>query len=141
MCCAVLSHSVLSDSLGHHGPQSTRLLCPWGFSRQEYWSGLPCPPPGNLPNPGIKPRFPKLQADSLLELYAFILFEFISMSRHYLDVNQRSLEIKTFWSLQICEMSHRLFVSVATSVCTSEGKMYFSYLKLQEWDGEGNTTE
>ena len=26
-----------------------------GFSRQEYWSGLPCPPPGNLPNPGIKP--------------------------------------------------------------------------------------
>ena len=30
-------------------------LCPWGFSRQEYWSGLPCPPPGDLPNPGIKP--------------------------------------------------------------------------------------
>ena len=26
-----------------------------GFSRQEYWSGLPCPPPGDLPNPGIKP--------------------------------------------------------------------------------------
>ena len=26
-----------------------------GFSRQEYWSGLPCPPPGNLPNPGINP--------------------------------------------------------------------------------------
>ena len=28
---------------------------PVGFSRQEYWSGLPCPPPGDLPNPGIKP--------------------------------------------------------------------------------------
>jgi len=27
-----------------------------GFSKQEYWSGLPCPPPGDLPNPGIKPR-------------------------------------------------------------------------------------
>ena len=26
-----------------------------GYSRQEYWSGLPCPPPGNLPNPGVKP--------------------------------------------------------------------------------------
>ena len=26
-----------------------------GFSKQEYWNGLPCPPPGNLPNPGIKP--------------------------------------------------------------------------------------
>ena len=34
---------------------SARLLCPWAFSRQEYWSGLPCPPPGNLPDPGIKP--------------------------------------------------------------------------------------
>ena len=29
-----------------------------GFSRQEYWSGLPCPPSGDLPNPGIKPRAP-----------------------------------------------------------------------------------
>ena len=37
-----------------------------GFSRQEYWSGLPCPPPGDLPNPGIEPRSPALQADSLL---------------------------------------------------------------------------
>ena len=34
-----------------------------GFSRQEYWSGLPCPPPGGLPNPGIKPSSPSLQAD------------------------------------------------------------------------------
>ena len=30
----------------------------WGFSRQEYWSGLPCSPPGDLPNPGIKPASP-----------------------------------------------------------------------------------
>ena len=37
-----------------------------GFSRQEYWSGLPCPPPGNLPYPGIEPGFPALQVDSLL---------------------------------------------------------------------------
>ena len=36
-----------------------------GFSRQEYWSGLPCPPPGDLPNPGIKPGSSALQADSL----------------------------------------------------------------------------
>ena len=37
-----------------------------GFSKLEYWSGLPCPPPGNLPNPGIEPRSPTLQVDSLL---------------------------------------------------------------------------
>ena len=34
-----------------------------GFSRQEYWSGLPFPPPGNLPDSGIKPTSPALQAD------------------------------------------------------------------------------
>ena len=37
-------------------PWTDRLLCPWGLSRQEYWSGLPCPPPGDLPNPGIEPE-------------------------------------------------------------------------------------
>ena len=36
-----------------------------GFSRQEYWSGLPFPFPGDLPDPGIKPRSPALQADHL----------------------------------------------------------------------------
>ena len=39
-----------------------------GFSRQEYWSGLPCPPPGDLPEPGMEPVFlvsPELQVDSL----------------------------------------------------------------------------
>ena len=36
-----------------------------GFSRQEYWSGLPLPSPGDLPNPGIKPGSPALQADAL----------------------------------------------------------------------------
>ena len=35
------------------------------FSRQEHWSGLPFPSPGDLPNPGIKPSSPALQADSL----------------------------------------------------------------------------
>jgi len=34
------------------------------FSRQEYWNGLPFPPPGNLPDPGIEPVSPGLQADS-----------------------------------------------------------------------------
>ena len=37
-----------------------------GLSRQQHWSGLPCPPPGDLLDPGIKPRSPALQADSLL---------------------------------------------------------------------------
>ena len=36
-----------------------------GFSRQEYWSGLPFPSPGDLPDPGIEPGSPALQADVL----------------------------------------------------------------------------
>jgi len=36
------------------------------FSRKEYQNGLPFPPPGDLPDPGIKPRSPALQVDSLL---------------------------------------------------------------------------
>ena len=46
----------MSDSLWPHGPQTARLLCPWGFSRQEYWSWLPCTPhphpKGILPTQG-----------------------------------------------------------------------------------------
>ena len=38
---------------------------PMGFSRQEYWNGLPFPSPGDLPDPGIEPRSPALQADTL----------------------------------------------------------------------------
>ena len=37
-----------------------------GFSRQEYWSGLPCSPPGDLPDPGVELGSPALQVDSLL---------------------------------------------------------------------------
>ena len=48
-------------------PWTVAYQTPWsmGFSRQEYWSGLPFPSPGDLPNPGIKPRSPALQTDPL----------------------------------------------------------------------------
>ena len=46
-------------TVAHQAPLSV------GFSRQECWSGLPCPPPGNLPNPEIEPRSPALRVDSL----------------------------------------------------------------------------
>ena len=64
MC--LVAKSGLSHRSTACGLWPTRLLCPWGFSRQEYLSGLPCPPQWDLPNPGIKPRYPALQADSLL---------------------------------------------------------------------------
>ena len=49
-----------------------------GFTRQEYWSGLPRPPPEDLPNPGIKPRSPTSQADSLpSEIFLKFIYVFI----------------------------------------------------------------
>ena len=71
----LLKHSLKVNMLVS---QSCPTLCaPWtvahqaplsmGFSRQEYWSGLPCPSPDDLPNPGIEPGSPALQADLLSE--------------------------------------------------------------------------
>ena len=54
----VLNHSVMSDSSWPHGLWPTKLFCPWGFSRQEYWSPLPCPPSGIFPPQGSNPSLP-----------------------------------------------------------------------------------
>ena len=59
--CVCVSHSVVSEfatpwTVAHQAPLSK------GFSRQEYWSGLPFPSPRDLPDPGIEPTFPALQA-------------------------------------------------------------------------------
>ena len=61
--CVCVSHSVVSDSLRPHGLQPTPLSME--FSRQEYWSGLPFPSPGDLPDPGVEPGPPALQEDCL----------------------------------------------------------------------------
>ena len=55
---------VMSNSLQPQGLVRQALLS-MGFPRQEYWNGLPFPPPGDLPDPGIKPGAPVLQEDSL----------------------------------------------------------------------------
>ena len=62
VCAQSFSHVRLFET-----PRTVASQAPlsMGFSRQEYWSGLPCPPPGDLPDPGIEPRSPALQADSL----------------------------------------------------------------------------
>ena len=55
-----MSNSLVTpQTVAHQGPLSV------GFPRQEYWSGLPFPPPGDLPNPGVEPKSPASQADSL----------------------------------------------------------------------------
>ena len=55
----------MSDSLQPHGLYSPQAGLSMIFSGQEYWSGLPFPSPGDLPDPGIEPGSPALQADAL----------------------------------------------------------------------------
>ena len=96
-----VSRSVVSDSLQPHGAHQAPLSI--GFSGQEHWSGLSCPPPGDLPNPGTEPKSasPAFQADSLplshwgnplftmsvtifyLSLLYFLIFAFHSFSASY----------------------------------------------------------
>ena len=59
----VLSCSVTSNSLQPQGLQPARLLCPWGFSRQEYWTGCHALLQGIFPTQGLNPSLP-MQADS-----------------------------------------------------------------------------
>ena len=73
--------------------QSCPTLCdPWtvahqappsmGLSRQEYWSGLPFPSPGDLPNPGIEPRSPVLEADALTSVHSLVLMSGILLYKY-----------------------------------------------------------
>ena len=66
MHASVLSDSVTPWTIASQAPLSM------GFSRQEYWIGLPCPPPRDFPDPGIQPASPvspALQVDSLSQSY------------------------------------------------------------------------
>ena len=57
-----------------------------GFSRQEYWNGLPCPPPGDLPDPRIEPVSLALQVDSLSLSYWESSFTDVSEPSTYYQV-------------------------------------------------------
>ena len=63
LCCCLAAISSLT--LVAPGAAARQAPLCMGFSRQEDWSGLPCPPPGDLPNPRIKLRSPAWQVDSL----------------------------------------------------------------------------
>ena len=91
--CMLVSYSVASDSLQPHGLYiSNQSPLSMEFSRQEYWSGLPFPSPGDLLDPGIELGSPALQAGSLpsetsglFVLWLFI-FEFYSYTLHIVTV-------------------------------------------------------
>ena len=120
--CAYL---VVSYSLWPHGLQPTRILGPWGFSRQEYWSMLPCSPPGDLPDPGIEPRSSALQADSLLT---------VSPGKRREDCRQNLLqEIERIRSHPLC------VCSVMSDFCdpldAPQAPLSMGFSRQENWSG------
>ena len=67
MCCAVFSRFSYVCDIATLWTAARQAPLSMGFSRHEYWSGLPCPPPGDLSDPGIEPvslASPELQVDT-----------------------------------------------------------------------------
>ena len=79
-----------------------------GFPRQEYWSGLPFPSPGDLPDPGTEPESPALQADTLPSL-SHPMSNFVKL----IDVKEYSLVISFCISLRINDTEYFLLCFLA----------------------------
>ena len=95
--CSVTSallDSVTPWTVAHQFPLSM------GFSQQENWSGLPCPPPEDLPDPEIKPVSPALQADSLL------LSNGGSPSKHYIYSKKKNYKSGIPMLCRYCRLAY-----------------------------------
>ena len=111
---SVVSNSVIPWTIAFQA------LLSMGFSQQEYWSGLPCPPPGHLPDPGIKLVFSALQEDSLplshlgspLLLFSPTLCDFMDHSSLGFPVSHYLPEFAqwTFMSIELMMLSGHLIL-------------------------------
>ena len=85
LCLVAQSHPTLCNP---RDCSPARLLCPWRCSRPECWSGLPGPPPGDFPSPGIEPGSPVLQSDWLLtELPGEPIFLKLVLSQSFFKIS------------------------------------------------------
>ena len=102
MCvCVCVSCSVMSNSMQPHGLLLARLFLSVEFPMEEYWSGLPFPSPGDLPDSEIKPKSPALQADSLMVAppVQFSHSVVSDSATPWTVAHQASLSITNSWSL------------------------------------------
>ena len=129
--------------------QSRLTLWPWtvahqaplsmGFSRQEYWSGLPCPPPGDLPNPGMEPTSPEspgLQVNFLplcyqgsLYFYGYILALFFRLLNFFF------LSLGFLWFLRETVSWHEWSAFTGSTICLVIYNLYFILFNLVVWGG------
>ena len=106
-------------------------LLSMGFSRQEYWSGLPFPSPGDLPDPVIEPRSPALQADSLpteLQWKPTLLFTYLLFVFFHLCVSSLNVVLITAIALRCAQLLQlfRFFVTPWTIAHQAPLSMGFS---------------
>ena len=87
-----------------------------GCSRQEYWSGLPFPSPGNLPYPGIKPRSPSLQTDDLPTDLCCIFCNNNSPNRIYLWPVFVSKTLPPFYNISAAFLIHWILASLRSGI-------------------------
>ena len=93
VCGKSFSHVRL---LQQYGLQPTRLLCPWRFFRQEYWSGLPCLPPVNLPDPAIDTLQEKRVTHDRVTEHALLMKENTVTSQFQIPRLQEANRIKCY---------------------------------------------
>ena len=91
--CVRVRLSVMSDPLWPHelSEELDRFLCPWDFPGKEYSSGLPCPPPGDLPDLRIEPMSPAWQANSVLLSYQGICIYNTDIYMYYIYSHAHTL--------------------------------------------------
>ena len=131
-----------------------------GFSRQEYWNGLPFPSPGDLPDPGMEPGSSALQADSFLleppgnPIYKtdpqFFCTQWLKLARglpflpryHHLGKLSVSLPKMSllFWLLNIhCSASYKIVFHTALHLCIFASLWTIGWVPLS-WDSPGKNT-
>ena len=112
--CLIVSNSSTLWIVSHQAPLSM------GFSRQEFWSGLPCPSPGDLPNPGVELASPVSNALKVGSLFTEPLEKPIYRNHHLLMSLIRNQKLKNIYLVTSNEHSPLLSQSVAfKSTCQS----------------------
>ena len=120
--CAHFSHVQPLSTLWTAARQA---LLSMGFSRQEYWSGLPCPPPGDLPNPGIA-----LQTNSWpLSHWRSPIYFIESVNSVYMSIPVHPTSSLAPWNPYICSLPLYLYFCLAKRfLCTIF--LYYTYVQL-----------
>ena len=125
-CCRVLSGFSHVWLFATPGTTARQAPLSRGFSRQEYWRGLPCPPPGDLPNPEIEPMF-----------YISCIGRQVLYHQHHLESPRWyywSLSFHSLFKIIVCKLVCSTVFIYLGKICTS---LVVLWLRLQAPNAKG----